>query len=277
MRKPMLQVDRELAKTIESFGAHGRNNYRKIAFPSLPVYLWLTTGAPSALARLASLRPTPPISSPCTSLVTHQFRPHIIISSSIPPRVAGSPPCNGLRLLSTKSSVANNTWLRAELRPDRHEADTTLYTTIIDKWRLKDLQYVAAAHLAFIVCCLIQTVPPKPCAHLSAAPVIMSNQIASPVVDATGKTRLRATLERARGGGDASIGQWLEFPGYTLARTVAPLGADVCEQLQKQIILEQEGANSCSGFSSIRSMATSVTTTCTYRWEPFHAPVFHPL
>ncbi|KAK4547326.1 hypothetical protein LTR36_000982 [Oleoguttula mirabilis] len=42
----------------------------------------------------------------------------------------------------------------------------------------------------------------------------------------TGKTRLRASLERAAAGGDPSVGQWLEFPGYTLARTVGSLGCD---------------------------------------------------
>ena len=55
----------------------------------------------------------------------------------------------------------------------------------------------------------------------------MSNQIASPVVDATGKTRLQASLERAKRGEGPSIGQWLELPGYFLARTVASLGEDV--------------------------------------------------
>lgn len=46
-------------------------------------------------------------------------------------------------------------------------------------------------------------------------------------VDSTGKTRLRASLERAAtAGGEPSIGQWLEFPGFTLARTVASLGCD---------------------------------------------------
>jgi len=55
----------------------------------------------------------------------------------------------------------------------------------------------------------------------------MANQIKSPVVDATGKTRLRESLERAKRGEGPSIGQWLEFPGYSLARTVAPLGEDV--------------------------------------------------
>lgn len=55
----------------------------------------------------------------------------------------------------------------------------------------------------------------------------MANQIKSPVVDATGKTRLRESLERAKRGEGPSVGQWLEFPGYSLARTVAPLGEDV--------------------------------------------------
>ena len=57
----------------------------------------------------------------------------------------------------------------------------------------------------------------------------MSNQIATPVVDAAGKTRLRAALEKAKRGEGPCVGQWLEFPGYTLARTVAPLGEDVRE------------------------------------------------
>lgn len=55
----------------------------------------------------------------------------------------------------------------------------------------------------------------------------MSNQIASPVVNSTGKTRLRDSLEKAKRGEGPSVGQWLEFPGYTLARTIAPLGEDV--------------------------------------------------
>lgn len=55
----------------------------------------------------------------------------------------------------------------------------------------------------------------------------MANQIKAPVVDATGKTRLRESLERAKRGEGLSVGQWLEFPGYSLARTVAPLGEDV--------------------------------------------------
>lgn len=40
------------------------------------------------------------------------------------------------------------------------------------------------------------------------------------------KTPLRLSLERASTGGPPSIGQWLEFPGYHLARTVASLGPD---------------------------------------------------
>jgi 4-hydroxy-2-oxoheptanedioate aldolase len=53
----------------------------------------------------------------------------------------------------------------------------------------------------------------------------MSNQIASPIID--GKTRLQQSLERARDGHGPSLGQWLALPGYTLARTIAPLGQDV--------------------------------------------------
>ena len=59
----------------------------------------------------------------------------------------------------------------------------------------------------------------------------MSNQIASPVVNSAGKTRLRESLERAKRGEGPSVGQWLEFPGYSLARTVAPLGEDVSTPL----------------------------------------------
>lgn len=59
----------------------------------------------------------------------------------------------------------------------------------------------------------------------------MWNQITSPVVDATGRTRLQESLERAKARQCPSIGQWLEFPGYTLARTIAPLGEDVCAEV----------------------------------------------
>ncbi|KAK0373627.1 hypothetical protein CLIM01_08998 [Colletotrichum limetticola] len=54
----------------------------------------------------------------------------------------------------------------------------------------------------------------------------MANQTQSPIVDASGKTRLRESLERAKRRQEPSVGQWLEFPGYSLARTVAPLGED---------------------------------------------------
>lgn len=43
-----------------------------------------------------------------------------------------------------------------------------------------------------------------------------------------GKTRLNAALERSRQGGPPAIGQWMEFPGYTLSKTIAGLGSDVC-------------------------------------------------
>jgi hypothetical protein len=44
----------------------------------------------------------------------------------------------------------------------------------------------------------------------------------------SGQTRLHQSLERARLGHGPSVGQWLELPGYSLARTVATLGEDVC-------------------------------------------------
>ncbi|RDW74920.1 hypothetical protein BP6252_06062 [Coleophoma cylindrospora] len=40
------------------------------------------------------------------------------------------------------------------------------------------------------------------------------------------KTPLRAALERAKAGGAPCVGQWMEFPGYTLAKTIAGLGFD---------------------------------------------------
>jgi len=49
----------------------------------------------------------------------------------------------------------------------------------------------------------------------------------SGIVNDSGKTRLLHTLQRAQAGGSPSVGQWMEFPGYTLAKTVAGLGADV--------------------------------------------------
>ncbi|KAG4422746.1 hypothetical protein IFR04_004094 [Cadophora malorum] len=55
----------------------------------------------------------------------------------------------------------------------------------------------------------------------------MSNtEFTTAIVSPTGKTRLRASLERAKEGESPSIGQWMEFPGYTLARTIAGLGSD---------------------------------------------------
>lgn len=43
------------------------------------------------------------------------------------------------------------------------------------------------------------------------------------------KTRIRASLERASRGEGPSVGQWLEFRGYSLARTIGSLGQDVGE------------------------------------------------
>ena len=55
----------------------------------------------------------------------------------------------------------------------------------------------------------------------------MSEEFKSAIVSGTGKTRLRAALERAQAGGAPCVGQWMEFPGYTLARTIGGLGFDV--------------------------------------------------
>jgi hypothetical protein len=55
----------------------------------------------------------------------------------------------------------------------------------------------------------------------------MSAASNSLIVSSTGKTRLRAALERAKDGGAPAVGQWMEFPGFSLARTVAGLGSDV--------------------------------------------------
>ncbi|KAJ3543340.1 hypothetical protein NM208_g3628 [Fusarium decemcellulare] len=85
----------------------------------------------------------------------------------------------------------------------------------------------------------------------------MSNQIASPVVDASGKTRLRQSLERAKDRKGPSLGQWLALPGYTLARTIAPLGEDWvlidCEHgnIDDHNMYLQIGAISSSGVSPI--------------------------
>jgi hypothetical protein len=47
----------------------------------------------------------------------------------------------------------------------------------------------------------------------------------------SGQTRLHRSLERAKLGQGPSVGQWLELPGYSLARTVASLGEDVGQHL----------------------------------------------
>ena len=49
----------------------------------------------------------------------------------------------------------------------------------------------------------------------------------SSIVSATGKTRLRSSLERARDGRGPCIALWIWFPGYSLARLIGGLGADV--------------------------------------------------
>ncbi|KAF4466035.1 aldolase citrate lyase family [Fusarium albosuccineum] len=84
----------------------------------------------------------------------------------------------------------------------------------------------------------------------------MSNHTASPV-DASGKTRLRQSLERAKDRKGPSLGQWLALPGYTLARTIAPLGEDWvlidCEHgnIDDHNMYLQIGAISSSGVSPI--------------------------
>ncbi|GLA30694.1 hypothetical protein AnigIFM63326_009128 [Aspergillus niger] len=85
----------------------------------------------------------------------------------------------------------------------------------------------------------------------------MISSITSPIVSPTGKTRLQASLERATARQGPSIGQWLEFPGYSLARTVAHLGADWvlldCEHgnIDDKAMYLQVGAISSAGVSPI--------------------------
>ncbi|KAK9794144.1 hypothetical protein SCARD494_05721 [Seiridium cardinale] len=91
----------------------------------------------------------------------------------------------------------------------------------------------------------------------------MANQISSPVVNTSGKTRLRDSLERAKRGEGPSVGQWLEFPGYTLARTIAPLGQDWvlidCEHgnIDDNDMYLQVGAISSSGCSPMVRIPSS--------------------
>ncbi|CAL5868574.1 uncharacterized protein PFLUO_LOCUS2801 [Penicillium psychrofluorescens] len=73
----------------------------------------------------------------------------------------------------------------------------------------------------------------------------------------TEKTRLRVSLEGAAARKGPSIGQWLEFPGYSLARTVSQLGEDWvlidCEHgnIDDNEMYLQVGAVSSSGVSPI--------------------------
>ncbi|KAH8200555.1 hypothetical protein TruAng_005273 [Truncatella angustata] len=91
----------------------------------------------------------------------------------------------------------------------------------------------------------------------------MSSQISSPVVNASGKTRLRESLERAKRGEGPSVGQWLEFPGYTLARTIGSLGQDWvlidCEHgnIDDNDMYLQVGAIASSGCSPIVRIPSS--------------------
>lgn len=52
-------------------------------------------------------------------------------------------------------------------------------------------------------------------------------EVPTSIISSTGKTKLQAALERARETGQPAVGQWMEFPGFSLARTVAALGSDV--------------------------------------------------
>lgn len=54
----------------------------------------------------------------------------------------------------------------------------------------------------------------------------MSAEFTTAIVSDTGKTRFQAALERAKAGGAPCVGQWLMYPGYSLARHVAELGCD---------------------------------------------------
>ncbi|OJK04010.1 hypothetical protein ASPACDRAFT_1852926 [Aspergillus aculeatus ATCC 16872] len=54
----------------------------------------------------------------------------------------------------------------------------------------------------------------------------MSQEEISQIASTTDKTRLQTSLARAAARKGPSIGQWLELPGYSLARTVAGLGED---------------------------------------------------
>lgn len=80
----------------------------------------------------------------------------------------------------------------------------------------------------------------------------MSNQISSPVVNATGKTKLRESLERAKAKEGPSIGQWLMFPGYTLAKTVAGLGMDVSSfcDISPVLVHPYQLPNRCPGWGA---------------------------
>ncbi|KAI9735004.1 MAG: hypothetical protein M1834_002087 [Cirrosporium novae-zelandiae] len=71
------------------------------------------------------------------------------------------------------------------------------------------------------------------------------------IVSDTGKTRLQASLERAQAGGAPSVGQWMEFPGYTLARTVAELGEDwVLIDCEHGNISDDSMYHSCNAIAS---------------------------
>ncbi|KAI9148823.1 2-keto-3-deoxy-L-rhamnonate aldolase [Paramyrothecium foliicola] len=85
----------------------------------------------------------------------------------------------------------------------------------------------------------------------------MAHTTSPPAISLGGKTRLRQSLERAKHRQGPSVGQWLEFPGYTLAKTVASLGEDWvlidCEHgnIADNDMYLQIGAIASSGVSPI--------------------------
>ncbi|KAJ5113983.1 HpcH/HpaI aldolase/citrate lyase family protein [Penicillium angulare] len=85
----------------------------------------------------------------------------------------------------------------------------------------------------------------------------MTTTAPSSIVSDTGKTRLQLSLENAAARKKPSIGQWMEFPGYTLAKTVASLGEDWvlvdCEHgnIDDRDMYLQVGAIASAGVSPI--------------------------
>ncbi|KAG7048219.1 HpcH/HpaI aldolase/citrate lyase family protein [Colletotrichum scovillei] len=98
--------------------------------------------------------------------------------------------------------------------------------------------------------------------HMRRHRTTATKQIQSSVMDVSGKTKLRESLERAKGGKGPSIGQWLEFPGYSLARTVAPLGED-------WVLIDTEHGNIDDSQMYLQEQAEAIVRACKYpssRW-----------